>query len=186
MEVETLPIAPRLGERFRDIYGLPKAPSVFREFSDLARAIVADNPEWKKFRDLIRAGKVVIGEVDEDRGYSVALPTGKEANVACGYDAVMTAVLHGRGLVRARCPHCREPMEIRIEDRTVVQSSPNSITFWYGAPPRGVPGHPICDHLHIFPDPEHLKAWFRTQTDELGLAIPLDDFVEYAGRRAGT
>ncbi len=184
MGLEALSIDTRLGKRFRDIYGLARPPSTFGEFLDLVRERLEGNRRWKEYRDLLRAGKAVIGATEEDRGYSVTVPGRQETNVMCGYDAVMTATIHGRGIVRARCPHCGQRMEIRFEQQGIAEALPPSIVFWYGAPPKDAPGHPICDHLHLFPDSDHLRAWVAGQRDELGLTIPIRKFVEHAAQRA--
>ena len=100
-------------------------------------------------------------------------------NVMCGYDALETAVLRGRGLIDAACPHCGERMEIRVEESRIAKASPPSTVFWFGAPPRDAPGNPVCDHLHLFPTREHLAAWLRTQRDELGVEMPVTEAVQF-------
>jgi hypothetical protein len=61
----------------------------------------------------------------------------------------------------------------------VVNASPPSIVYWLGAPPKDAPGNPVCDHLHFFPNSEHLKAWLQTQQDELGVEMPVKEAAEY-------
>jgi hypothetical protein len=59
----------------------------------------------------------------------------------------------------------------------LARAIPDSIVFWLGTGPPGGPGHPVCDHLHLFPSPAHLKAWLEEQPDELGLEVSLADLV---------
>ena len=79
-------------------------------------------------------------------------------------------------------------MEIKIEGGRVVSASSPSITFWIGGGPntgivmlegKDIPEDPICDHIHLFPNREHLAAWLQTMTDEFGLTWSLDDTVKY-------
>lgn len=131
----------------------------------------------KAYFQRMREGRVVMGETTADRGYSVTVPERGEVNVMCGYDAVITALVRGEGRAKGACPHCGEAMEIRIEDRGLASASPESIVFWFGTGPSDGAGHPVCDHLHLFPSGEHLEAWLGARPDELGFRIPLEELV---------
>jgi hypothetical protein len=139
---------------------------------------VMRNPEGPKYIEAVRSGKVVVGETGEEHGYSID-KEGHRVNVSCAYDALHTAVIRGTGLIKAACPHCGEIMEVRIEGIRVVSSSPQSIVYWLGAPPEDAPGNPVCDHLHLFPTREHLKAWLETQRDELGVEMTVEEAVDF-------
>jgi len=134
------------------------------------------------FVQQIKAGKAAIGECGEKHGYSLTMADGCTVEVMCAYDALMTSVLQGKGNVHAGCAHCGEKMEVRIEGVKVSKSSPPSIVFWLGAGPQDAPGNPICDHLHLFPNQEHLQAWLDSQRDELGVNMPLTEAVRFLAR----
>lgn len=174
-------LEPRLGKRLQRIYRLPKRPTTLDEYIQIGKEMVMSNPEGPKYIEAIRTGKVVVGETDEERGYSVD-KGGRRVNVSCAYDALHTAVIRGEGLIKAACSHCGKKMEIQIKESRVVDASPPSIMYWLGAPPAEAPGNPICDHLHFFPDIEHLKAWVKTQQDELGVELPVKEAAEYYAR----
>lgn len=167
---------PKLGERLKRIYGLKREPKSADEFYTLARARRSEVPEMEAYIDRIRRGKAVMGETAADRGYSVKSGA-RKTNVMCGYDAVITSVLQGSGLTRGRCPHCGEAMEIDIVDRELAKVAPASVIFWLGTGPRMETEHPVCDHLHLFPDVGHLEAWLDGRPDELGFAMPIQELV---------
>lgn len=170
---------PTLAERLKDVYHLVRPPATVTEFADLLRARRQERLQMREFTERVRSGRAVIGECGEEHGYSVLNPDGRETKVMCAYDALMTSVLRSQGLVKAACPHCGKRMEILIEEKTVVGSSSPSIMFWWGTGPKGEAGNPVCDHLHLFPDREHLSAWLRTRPDELGISSPLKGTLEF-------
>lgn len=174
-------LEPRLGERLQRIYRLPKRPTTLDEYIQIGKEIVMSNPEGPKYIEAIRSGKVVVGETTEERGYSIDKES-RRVNVSCAYDALHTAVIRGYGLIKAACPHCGEKMEIQIKGSRVVNASPSSVVYWLGAPPKNAKGNPVCDHLHLFPNSEHLKAWVETQQDELGVELPVKEAAEYYAR----
>jgi hypothetical protein len=139
---------------------------------------VMSNPEGPKYIEAIRSGKVMVGETGEERGYSIDKEDHR-VNVSCAYDALHTAVIRGQGLIKAACPHCGEKMEIRVEGSQVATVSPQSTVYWLGAPPEDAPGNPVCDHPHLFPMRDHLKAWLQTQRDELGVEMTVKEAADF-------
>ncbi|MFQ6012838.1 MAG: organomercurial lyase [Thermoplasmata archaeon] len=172
---------PELAKRLRRVYGLPREPTSVEDHYALVQAGNEDSPQAQAYFRGMREGRVVMGETVADRGYSVAIPERGRVNVMCGYDAVITAVVRGEGRAQGACPHCGDAMDIRIEEGQLARATPDSIVFWLGAGPPDGPGHPVCDHLHLFPSHDHLKAWLEGQPDELGLEIPLADLVAQVG-----
>ncbi len=135
-----------------------------------------DTPDWGDFVERVRAGDAIMGECDLDRGQAVVLEEDREVGVMCGYDALFTVLARGQGGVLASCLHCGERMEARIADGGLASVSSPSIVFWLGDGPRGIP---VCDHLNLFPDLEHLKAWLETNPEELGVPLPLGEAVRF-------
>ena len=174
------PVNPELARRLKDVYALPREPTSMEDYYALVHEKSEGNPQTKAYIQKMREGQVIMGETPADRGYSVAIPERGKVNVMCGYDAVITAVVRGEGQARGACPHCGEAMDIRIEDGQLAHASPEAIVFWLGTGPPGGPGHPVCDHLHLFPSHDHLEAWLEEQPDELGFEVPLDDLVAQA------
>ena len=72
-------------------------------------------------------------------------------------------------------------MEVRIKDGGAVDVSPASTVFWLGDGPKGIP---VCDHLNLFPDLEHLRGWLETNPDELGIPLGFVDAVRLLDRIA--
>ena len=166
---------PRLSERLKMRYQLDRSPADVEEFLELGRALVERNSELKAYIEKIKSGEVIVGETEIDRGQSVRLPDGREANVMCGYDALTTLILRGRGVFNASCLHCGEKMKIDIEEGKVASASSPSIVYWLGDGPKGIP---LCDHLNLFPDRKHLELWLEKNPEELGVPIPLKGAVE--------
>jgi hypothetical protein len=161
---------PELARRLKSVYGLPREPTSVEDYYALVEARSRENPQTEAYIQKMRDGEVVMGETTADRGYSVAIPERGKVNVMCGYDAVITAVVRGEGRAQGRCPHCG-----------VARAIPDSIVFWLGTGPPGGPGHPVCDHLHLFPSPAHLRAWLTEQPGELGVEVTLADLVKRTG-----
>ncbi len=163
----------QLGQRLKEVYKLARLPASIAEFAELIRARNHARPGLREFMESVRAGKAVTGECKEEHGYSMVLPDGRNVKVMCAYDALMSSLLHGQGLVRAACPHCGEKTEIHVQGGKVANSSSPSITFWWGTGPRDEPGNPVCDHLHLLPTREHLASWRGTRPNELGFSLSL-------------
>jgi hypothetical protein len=107
----------------------------------------------------------------------------------CGYDTLMTNILRGGGLSRGWCVHCGELVEVEVSGQQVTRLSSPEVIFWLGAGPVDAHGNSVCDHLHIFPNQTHLEGWLETQPDELGIALPIVEAVEffagmYVGRKS--
>jgi len=170
---------PRFAERLRGIYKLGQMPKTLDEFGRLLVLRTTTNPRLVKLLERIKSGNAAIGECDGGHGYSMTLRDGRRVEVMCGYDALMTSVFQRKGDVEAECPHCGEKMKIQIEQTRVSKASPPAIVFWLGAGPKDAPGNTICDHLHLFPNDEHQRAWVRSRRDELGVSMTLAEVVEF-------
>lgn len=170
---------PECAERLQHTYGLERPPSTVGEYAELARRRIASSPELLAFLRQVREGAAAIGETEADRGQRVQTEDGSETGVMCGYDALATALLRGGGTVRASCFHCGERMEATLRDGALVDASPSSIVFWLGDGPKGIP---VCDHLNLFPNEDHLDAWLATNPEELGAALSLPEAVALIGR----
>ncbi len=171
-------INPELAKRLAQVYQLPREPTSMKDYYALVRGGNEENPQMEAYLEKMRKGQVIMGETPASRGYSVSIPEREKVNVMCGYDAVVTAVLREDGRAEGACPHCGEAMAIHIKEGRLERVDPDSIVFWLGTGPPGGPGHPVCDHLHLFPSPDHLRAWVADQPDELGFEIPLADLVD--------
>ena len=172
---------PRLSERFRKTFGLQSSPAKIDELIALWRKRYESDSELGNCFRSVASGDRVMGETDSDRGQSIALPDGRAVKVMCSYDSLMTAVLRSRGSVEAACPHCEEKMKVTVVDGRVTDTSSESIVFWLGDAPVGIP---MCDHLNLFPDLEHLGAWLSGNVEELGVPLALSDAVEFMRRAA--
>ncbi len=177
-QVTDFPLDIQLSQRLKGVYKLSKPPATIIEFVELIRARNQAKLGIREFIENVRAGKAVIGECTEEHGYSMVLPDGRNVKVMCAYDALMSSILQGQGLVLAACPHCGEKMKIHIKGGKVANSSLPSIIFWWGTGPRGEPGNPVCDHLHLFPSRQHLSSWRGTRPDELGFSLSLAETLE--------
>ncbi|MFQ5919528.1 MAG: organomercurial lyase [Thermoplasmata archaeon] len=171
-------INPELARRLAQVYHLPREPTSMEDYYALVRTTREKNPQMEAYMEKMRKGQVIMGETPADRGYSVSIPEREGVNVMCGYDAVVTAILREEGSAEGACPHCGKAMSVRVKGGQLEHVDPDSIVFWLGTGPPGGPGHPVCDHLHLFPDRSHLRAWVADQPDELGFEIPLADLVD--------
>ena len=173
------PIEPRLAERLQTTYLLSQPPATPRHFAELLRARLDADPRSREFLRRVRDGSAVIGETRVDRGQTVVIPGEREANVMCGYDSLMTAVLRGRGIVRAACFHCGEPVEVHIEGDRVTRVEPATAVFWLGDGPKGIP---VCDHFNLFPSLDHLTAWLEGNPEELGVPLSVESAILLCAR----
>ncbi|MFW9809366.1 MAG: organomercurial lyase [Candidatus Thorarchaeota archaeon] len=167
---------PELAKRIQKQYQMEKPPANLTELIEFARGQVVANPDGPKWVAAIREGKLAIGETDTERGQSVVSPDGREVKVMCGYDAIGTSLLRGEGLAKVSCFHCGEKMEIQIIDGELARASHPSMLFWIGDGPKGIP---FCDHYNFFPDKKHLDEWLETNPEELGVALTLDEAIEF-------
>jgi hypothetical protein len=166
---------PRLSKRLKETYKLEKLPTTLTEFVELGRGLVQTTPKLQEYIKRVKSGEVVVGETNANRGQSIVLPDGREVRVMCGYDALTTLLLRGQGSFRASCLHCGEKMDVKIENSKIVNASSSTIVYWFGDGPKGIP---ICDHLNLFPDLEHLLAWLETNPKELGVPLSLHDAAD--------
>jgi hypothetical protein len=95
----------------------------------------------------------------------------------------MTAVLRGDSMVGSTCPHCGETMTVRILEGKLGEFSPKKMVFLWGTGPEGSPGNPMCDHLHLFPDKNHMDEWIESNEGELGFSFNLQEFVKRLSQR---
>jgi len=167
---------PRLAGRLQQAWQLSRPPRSLDDFIGLFR----ESDRFQRYRDLVKEGRA-IGETSARRGQSIVYPDGREANVMCGFDSMVTALLVGEGTVRASCRHCGERMEMAVSDSRLGGASSSSILWWFGDGPKGV--H-ICDHTNFFPDMAHLTSWLEDNPEELGVPIPLEEAVEFIARMA--
>ena len=167
---------PGLAKRIQKQYRMEKPPVNLTELIEFAKAQVLATSGGREWVASIREGKVAIGETDTDRGHSIVSSDGREVKVMCGYDALRTTLLRGKGLVKATCFHCGEKMEIQIEDGELVRASHPSILFWIGD---GLKGIPFCDHYNFFPNQKHIDGWLETNPEELGVVLSLDEAMEF-------
>lgn len=167
---------PRLAGRLHQVWRLARPPRSLEDFIGLFR----DSDRYEGYRDRVKEGRA-IGETSARRGQSIVFPDGREANVMCGFDSMVTALLIGEGTVRASCRHCGERMEMTISDTRLAGASSTSILWWFGEGPKGF--H-ICDHTNFFPDMDHLTSWLEDNPEELGVPIPLEEAVEFIARMA--
>ncbi|MFW9787844.1 MAG: organomercurial lyase [Candidatus Thorarchaeota archaeon] len=171
-----IPFDPQLAKRLQKQYQMEKPPADLNELIDFARAQVIATDRGREWIASIRDGKMAIGETDADRGHSIVSQDGREVKVMCGYDALGTSLIRGEGLINATCFHCGEKMEIEIKGSELVRVSHPSILFWIGDGPKGIP---ICDHYNFFPGPKHLDGWLETNPEELGVALTLEEAIEF-------
>jgi hypothetical protein len=165
---------PRLTGRLQQVWQLSRPPRSLDDFIDLFRK----SDRFQRYRDIVKEGRA-IGETSAQRGQSIVYPDGREANVMCGFDSMVTALLISEGTVKASCMHCGARMDIVISGSQLMGASMPSIIWWFGDGPRGV--H-ICDHTNFFPDLDHLSSWLKANSEELGVPIPLEEAVDFIAR----
>jgi hypothetical protein len=172
-----------LSGRLKRIYGLTRNPRGPVDFFRLLKTKSAKNPGTRVFIDRVRAKKAVIGRNDVPTKDWIAMDGSEKVFTFCSYDTLMTAVLRGDSKVGSSCPHCGEPVVIRIANGKLEGFSPKGTVFLWGTGPEGSPGNPMCDHLHLFPDEEHMTAWIRSKEGELGFSFKLPEAVKHLKKR---
>jgi len=172
-----------LGDRFKRIYGLGRKPRNPDDFFRLLRAESAKHVGTKRFLDRVRSGKAVIGQSDIPTKDWVSVIGYEKVFTYCSYDTLMTAVLRGDSQIGSSCPHCGEHMTVRIRKERLEDFSPKGMVFLWGSGPEGSPGNPMCDHLHLFPDENHMTAWMQSKNEELGFSLSLEETVQRLKKR---
>lgn len=175
-------IETELGDRLQRIYGLGRRPKNPREFFQLLRKVSEKSSGTQEFLRLVRGREAVIGQSDKPTKDWIAVKR-KKIFTYCSYDTLMTAILQGGGELGSACPHCGDAMKVRIKGVELESFSPNEMTFWWGTGPEGSPGNPMCDHLHLFPDKEHMAAWIRSHEGEMGFSFKMQDGVRLLKKR---
>ena len=168
---------PELGDRLRRIYGVERRPKDPREFFRLLRALSKKSSGTKDFLTLVKSGRAVIGASKHPTKDWIITVKAKKVFTYCSYDTLMTAILRGHGEIGSSCPHCGEAMRIRVKEGELESFSHKGIVFLWGAGPDGSPGNPMCDHLHLFPDKEHLVAWVESHENEMGFSFKIQDAI---------
>jgi hypothetical protein len=174
---------PELTDRLRKIYDLGRKPRDPRDFFILLRASSMSRSREKKFVDIVKSGKAVIGQSNHPTKDWIILKSEKKVFTWCSYDTLMTAILQKEGEIGSSCPHCGEEMRILIHGGKLESFSPRGIVFLWGTGPEGSPGDPMCDHLHLFPGEKHMTAWLESHEGEMGFSFRLEETVNYLRRR---
>lgn len=177
------PFEPELSDRLLKIYDLGRKPRDPRDFITLLKAPSMRRSEEKKFVDVVKSGKAVIGQGNHSTKDWIIPKSGKKVFTWCSYDTVMTAILQKEGEIGSFCPHCGEEMQILIRSGKLGSFSPKGMVFLWGSGPEGSPGDPMCDHLHLFPSERHMAAWIESQKGEMGFSFRLEEAVNYLRRR---
>ena len=74
-------------------------------------------------------------------------------------------------------------MTVRIKGGKLERFSPKEMMFLWGAGPEGSPGNPMCDHLHLFPNREHMSAWLASRKGEMGFSFEILEVLNYFNSR---
>jgi hypothetical protein len=172
-----------LGERLMGIYGLGRRPRNPNDFFMLLKAESAKQLGTKVFLDRVRSGRAVIGRSKTQTKDWISSGGSEKVFTHCSYDTLMTAVLRGDSVIGSACPHCGETMTVQIRNGELEDVFPRGMVFLWGAGPEGSPGNPMCDHLHLFPDKNHMYGWIESKEGEMGFSFSLQEFVERLRQR---
>lgn len=171
------------GDRLRRIYGLGRRPRNPDDFFRLLRAVSAKHVGTREFLDRVRSKRAVIGRSTLPTKDWIVTDEAMRVYTFCSYDTLMTGVLQGDAELGSSCPHCGETMSVRIRGGKLDAFSPKEMMFLWGAGPDGAPGNPMCDHLHLFPNKEHLVAWMDSKEGEMGFNFKLQEAVQHFRQR---
>ena len=174
---------PELALRLQRIYGLERRPKDPREFFRLLKVLSEKSSGTKDFLALVKSGRAVIGASKHPTKDWVITEKAKKVFTYCSYDTLMTAILQRHGEIGSSCPHCGEAMTVRIEGGDLESFSPKGMMFLWGTGPEGSPGNPMCDHLHLFPNREHMTGWLSSCEGELGFSFKISDAPNYFKNR---
>ncbi len=160
------------------IYGLERKPQNPDDFFRLLKTESARHAGTVEFLNRVRSRKAVMGRSDVTTKDWIAMDGQGKVYTRCSYDTLMTAILRADSQVGSSCPHCGEPMTIRIRKGKLEDFSPKGLVFLWGTGPEGSPGNPMCDHLHLFPEKGHMNAWIESKVGELGFSFNLQEAVQ--------
>lgn len=166
------------GTRLGRVYSLNRAPKDVLDFFELLKEQRLTQPETVKFFEFVRSGKGVIGETVDLTKDWIIVGGERKVHTRCSLDSLLTGLLQLDSTVGSSCPHCGEAIRVRIEGGELKGFEPKTAVFLCGAGPDGAPGDPMCDHLHLFPDSEHMNAWVRSKEGEMGFSLELPEAIE--------
>jgi len=152
------------------------------EFIDISKEKYSNNDmmqqQMKELYDKMKSGQLIMGECKSETNFQF-ISQENIHYVNCGYDSLVTAYTSENGLVKTKCLHCSELVEIEFKNGEIVRKSSEDIHFWFGSPPQDAQDNPVCDHLHLFPSLEHLQVWVESKDRELGITFNLNEFIDY-------
>jgi len=90
-------------------------------------------------------------------------------------DAIMLpGLIRGPVEVRSRCPHCGEPIEVRVSDGHLFSSHPRAVmSLGLRRDGEGPVQAVVCPYINLFPSADHYEAWAAATPEAETIAMPL-------------
>lgn len=137
---------------------------------------------------LIQDGQVILAYpfAATPTSFQVVLPDGRERYAVCAIDALGVPAMLGQPVViRSRCHHCQEPLELHVRPDGPVGS--RDVMVWVGerGDIRQRAYTSICLTLNFFRSGEHLRSWLGTHPEVPGAAAVLEEAFKVGAKIFG-
>ncbi len=169
--------------RLREIYLLKETPKTLDQLAGLWRNMflgAAGTPTGEQRPNSLIKGELVYGACLVETRHLVKLSNGASVHVACALDALIEGFFQNVE-IESSCPHCQQPISLKMTDRQVVAASPTSTVLWMGVSPRGEGPtiETICPYINFFASNDHAAQWREKNTDQVGALLNLQEAREF-------
>ncbi len=169
--------------RLREVYRLKETPRTLDQLAGLWRNMflgIAGTPKGEQRLNSLIKGKLVYGACLVETRHLVKLSTGANVHVACALDALIEGFFQNVE-IESSCPHCQQPITVKMTDREVAKADPASTVLWMGVSPRGEGPtiETICPYINFFGSKDHAAQWREKNTDQVGVLLDLQEAREF-------
>ncbi len=169
--------------RLREVYRLKETPKTLDQLAGLWRnmflGMVGTARGEQRLNSLIK-GELVYGACLVETRHLVKLSNGASVHVACALDALIEGFFQNVE-IESSCPHCQQPISLKMSDRQVVAANPTNTVLWMGVSPRGEGPtiETLCPYINFFGSKDHAAHWREKNTDQVGVLLDLQEAHEF-------
>lgn len=167
----------------REVYKLEKAPRTLDELAQLWRDRFLGAAKTQQGDQRLKAfikGKMVYGACMVETRHLVQLHSGPSVHVACALDALIEGFFQDVE-IDSSCPHCQEPINLRMVGRKIVSVNPASTVLWMGVSPHGEGPtiETICPYINFFFSNSHAAQWRERNLNQVGVLLDISRAYEF-------
>ncbi len=169
--------------RLQEVYRLKETPKTLDQLASLWKNMflgAAGTPRGEQRLNSLIKGELVYGACLVETRHLVKLSNGANVHVACALDALIEGLFQNVE-IESSCPHCQQPISLKMTDREVVAASPTGTVLWMGVSPHGEGPtiETICPYINFFASKDHAAQWREKNRDQVGVLIDLQEAREF-------